>query len=275
VRHALAAHFAVAEIDGKRFRHAERVGRATGAFAGFTTENLRVWLGDWTMDRGDGGIVVASAWEPESEMGVDLRCRPLKSLVPHGTEGYSQKGEDPGNASAYVSWTRFEIAGKLTLDGREIDVTGSGWFDHEWGSSQLGEGIVGWDWFSLRLADGSELMVYRLRRADGSADRFSSGTLVLADGSTRRLAADDIVLQPTGTWASPGSEGVYPSGWLLRVGDTDIDVQVRPLIADCEVDGRASTGVVYWEGPVAVSGSHTGEGYAELTGYAGSLEGRF
>jgi predicted secreted hydrolase len=273
--HALAAHLAVAEIDGERFRHAQRVSRADGAFAGFGVGDLGVWIGNWTMDRADGDVVLADASDRESGLGVALRSRPSKPVIPQGTEGYSQKGNDPGNASAYVSWTRLEIAGTLTRDGREVDVTGSGWFDHEWGSSQLGEGIVGWDWFSMRFADRSELMVYQLRRADGSAGRFSSGTLVSADGSTRRLAADDIALRPTGGWTSPESGGVYPSEWQLRVEGTDIDVRIRTLLADCEVDGRASTGVVYWEGPVAVSGSHIGEGYGELTGYAGSLAGRF
>ena len=177
-RQAIAAHVAVAEIGPGRFRHAERVRRADGQFAGFATDDLRVWLGDWTLERRMDDTLVARASDRESGLAVELSYRPAKALVRQGVDGYSQKGADPGNASAYLSWTRLEVAGTLVLDGRELEVEGAGWFDHEWGTSQLGEGVAGWDWFSLRLDDGSELMVYRLRREDGSPDPYSSGTLV-------------------------------------------------------------------------------------------------
>jgi predicted secreted hydrolase len=274
-RHALAAHLAIAEAESGHFRHAERVWRADGGFAGFNTDDLGVWLGDWELERREGDLIVARASDRAVGLVVDLQFRPTKPLVRQGDEGYSRKGADPGNASAYMSWTRLEVTGTLTLDGRELSVAGAGWFDHEWGTSQLGEGVVGWDWFSLRLAGGSELMVYRLRRADGSPDRFSSGTLVHPDGSTRRFGVADVELTPTAWWRSPETGGEYPSGWRVRVPSDDIDLVVEPLVQAAEVDGRGSTGVVYWEGPVTVSGSHRGEGYAELTGYAGSLAGRF
>jgi predicted secreted hydrolase len=274
-RHAIAAHVAVAELETGRFHHAQRVWRADGGFAGFATEDLNVWLGDWTLERRNGDALEARASDRATGIEVDLQYRPTKPLVRHGLDGYSRKGADQGNASAYVSWTRLEVGGTLTLDGRELSVAGAGWFDHEWGTSQLGEGVVGWDWLSLRLSEGLELMVYRLRRHDGSADSFSSGTLVHPDASTRRLAVDEVVLEAVGRWTSPDSGGEYPSGWRVQVPSADIDLEVEALLKASEFDGRGSTGVVYWEGPVAVSGSHTGEGYAELTGYAGSLAGRF
>jgi predicted secreted hydrolase len=154
-------------------------------------------------------------------------------------------------------------------------VRGAAWLDHEWGSSQLGAGVVGWDWFSLRLADGRDLMLYRLRREDGSADRFSAGTVVGADGEVSRLQVEAFSVEPTGSWTSPSSGATYPSGWRLRVPGHGIELELEPLLESAEVDGTRSTGVVYWEGPVAASGSTSGEGYAELTGYAGSLAGRF
>jgi predicted secreted hydrolase len=274
-RHALAAHLAIAEVDARRFRHGERVWRADGGFAGFRTDDLGVWLGDWELDRLDGDVIAAKASDRAAGIAVDLRFRPTKPLVRHGDRGYSRKGADPGNASAYVSWTRLEVVGTVTLDGRARAVRGAGWFDHEWGTSQLGEGVVGWDWLSLRLDGASELMVYRLRRGDGSPDRFSSGTLVRPDGSTRRLDMADIELTATAWWTSRVTGGEYPARWRIRVPSEGIDVVVAPLVAAAEVDGRRSTGVVYWEGPVRLSGSHGGEGYAELTGYAGSLAGRF
>ncbi len=274
-RQAIAAHLAVVEVEPGRFRHAERVRRVDGGFAGFEIEDLRVWLGDWELSRQSDDTLLAAASDRDTGVAVRLEYQPVKPLVRQGVEGYSQKGADPGNASAYLSWTRLDVSGVLTLDGREVAVTGSGWFDHEWGTSQLGEGIAGWDWFSLRLDDGSELMVYRLRREDGSPDRFSSGTFVAADGASKPLKVDQVDLEPTGTWTSPATGGVYPSGWRIRVPSENLDLVVTPPVRDCELDSRASTGVVYWEGPVRVSGTHSGEGYAELTGYAGSLAGRF
>jgi len=274
-RHALAAHLAVVDVERSRFHHAERVRRADGGFAGFQTDDLEVWLGDWTLERRDDDTLVAAASDRASGIGVELEYRPAKPLVRQGVGGYSQKGTDPGNASAYLSWTRLDVSGSLELDGRTVEISGAGWFDHEWGTSQLGEGVAGWDWFSLRLDDGTELMVYRLRREDGSADPYSSGTFVRPDGSSRKLGVNEVELEPTGSWTSPDTGGIYPSGWRIAVPSERLDLLVDPLLASAELDGRASTGVVYWEGPVAVTGSHTGEGYTELTGYAGSLEGRF
>ncbi len=227
-RQAVAAHLAVAEVAAGRFRHAERVGRADGGFSGFASDDLKVWLGDWQLERRPDDALVARASDREAAIGVELSYRPVKPLVRQGVDGYSQKGADPGNASAYLSWTRLEVSGTLVLDGRELAVAGEGWFDHEWGSSQLGEGVAGWDWFSLRLDDGSELMVYRLRHEDGTPDAYSSGTVIRADGSTRRLAADEVVLEPTGWWTSPATGGRYPSGWRIAVPSEQLDLRVAP-----------------------------------------------
>ena len=153
-----------------------------------------------------------------------------------GVDGYSRKGADPGNASAYLSWTRLDgVRRRSRSTVAQLDVTGVGWFDHEWGTSQLGDGVVGWDWFSLRLDDGSELMVYRLRRDDGSPDRYSSGTFVRPGGSSRTLGVDDVELEPTGTWASPATGGRYPSGWRVRVPSEGLDLVVDPLLASAEL----------------------------------------
>jgi predicted secreted hydrolase len=274
-RQAMAAHLAIADVERGAFRHAERLGRADGGFSGFATDDLKVWLGDWKLERRPDDTLVAQAGDRAAGIAVELSYRPAKPLVLQGVDGYSQKGADPGNASAYLSWTRLEVRGTLTLEGRELAVAGEGWFDHEWGSSQLGEGVAGWDWFSLRLDDRSELMVYRLRREDGSPDPYSSGTLVRPDGSTRRLAVGEVAVDPTGWWPSPSTGGRYSSGWRIAVASEQLDLRVAPLVPAAELDGRGSTGVVYWEGPVEVTGTRQGEGYAELTGYAGSLTGRF
>jgi predicted secreted hydrolase len=274
-RHAVAAHLAIADVDGERFLHAERVRRADGAFAGFATDDFEVWLGDWMLDRSEGDVMTARAADRAAGIEVELRYLPIEPLVRQGVDGYSQKGPDPGNASAYLSWTRLAVDGVLRISDREVEVSGAGWFDHEWGTSQLGEGVAGWDWFSLRLDNGSELMVYRLRRSDGTPDPFSSGTFVASDRTTRKLDLVDVDLEPTGSWTSPATGATYPSGWRIRVPSESLDLTVEPLLEAAELDGSTSTGAIYWEGPVAVTGSHAGEGYAELTGYATSLEDRF
>jgi predicted secreted hydrolase len=161
------------------------------------------------------------------------------------------------------------------VDGSVLEVSGTAWFDHEWGTSQLGEGVVGWDWFSLRLDGGTDLMVYRLRRADGTADLHSSGTLVGPDGGVERLERGDVELQVVEWWKSLATGARYPVRWRIRVPSGDLDLEISSLLVASELDGSATTGVVYWEGPVSATGSAKGEGYVELTGYAGSLEDRF
>ncbi|MCU0303419.1 MAG: hypothetical protein MUC56_05135 [Thermoanaerobaculales bacterium] len=274
-RQVAAAHLAVADIDGARFLHAERLRRSGGGLAGWSEADLDVWLDDWTMQRDPGGVISIRARDAEVGIGLSLELRPEKPLVRQGDAGYSRKGPVAGNASAYLSWTRIAVAGTLEIDGRSRPVDGGAWLDHEWGTSQLGAGVVGWDWFSLRLDDGRDLMVYRLRRDDGSADPFSSGTIVAADGTPTRLERDDVEIEPLEWWTSPSTGARYPTRWRLLVPAHSIDLEIRALLPAAELDGRATTGVVYWEGPVEATGSTRAEGYVELTGYAGSLEGRF
>jgi predicted secreted hydrolase len=270
-RQVLAAHLAVAEIGAGRVRFAERVGRITGGLAGASRDDLDLFLDDWEMRRRPDGAIVLAADDRERSMAVGLRLLPEKPLVLQGEGGVSRKGSEPDNVSAYLSYTRLAVSGRLRLDGRDHAVHGQAWYDHEWGTNQLGPGIVGWDWLGLRLADGRELMVYRLRRNDGSEAAQSAGTVVDRDGTLHHLSANDFTLEPLAWWRSPRSGARYPERFRVRVPSAGLDLEVCALVADAELDARASTGTVYWEGPVAVSGSVTGEGYAELTGYAGAL----
>jgi predicted secreted hydrolase len=274
-RQIIAAHLAIADISERRFHHSERLRRVAGGLAGASQTHLEVWLEDWRMVRADDGVITMTARDPEQGIGLDLELRPERELVRHGDRGYSQKGEAIGNASAYLSWTRLTVNGALSLEGSLRAVEGSAWFDHEWGTSQLGADVVGWDWFSLRLDDGRDLMLYQLRQADGDAALHSSGTVVEFDGTASTLARDDAVVEVFDRWKSPATGARYPIRWRLRVPAHDIDLEVRALLADAELDGSATTGVIYWEGPVAASGSSSGEGYVEMTGYAGTLEGLF
>ena len=274
-RQIAAAHIAVADIEAGEFHHAERLRRSGGGLAGWSETDLDVWLEDWEMRRDDTGRLKIAARDAETGLGMELELHPRKPIVLQGDAGYSQKGPSPGNASAYLSWTRLSVTGRIEAGGEEAKVNGNAWFEHEWGSSQLGDGIAGWDWFSLRLSDGRDLMVYQLRRDDGSADPFSSGTVVAADGAGTRLGRGDFDIKPLEWWTSPETGGRYPVRWRARVPEHGIDLEVAGLLPNAELDGSATTGVVYWEGPVEATGSSQAEGYVELTGYAGSLDGRF
>jgi len=148
--------------------------------------------------------------------------------------------------------------------------------DHEFSTSALAEGQVGWDWFSIQLDDGSELMLFTLRREDGTIDPFSAGTWIAPDGSTQALARDAFDIRPTSEWRSPHSGAVYPAGWQVSVPALDLELTIAPLMSDQELN----LSFVYWEGAVAVDGQRgvnpvEGFGYVELTGYAKSMQGQF
>jgi len=149
------------------------------------------------------------------------------------------------------------------------------WMDHEFSTSALGPELVGWDWFSIQLDDGSELMVYQLRREDGTADPFPGGTYVDPDGNTTRLGPQDFTVTVNDTWRSPHSGATYPAQWTIAVPSEDLILEVTPYLADQELD----TSFIYWEGAVRIVGEHAGNavrgnGYVELTGYAQSMQGQ-
>jgi predicted secreted hydrolase len=274
-RQVLAAHLAVAEIGKGTMRFAQRVRRIAAGMAGAREDDLNLFLDDWEMRRLPSGAITFVSDDRDGGTVLTLELQPGRPPVLQGDNGLSRKGPEVGNASVYVSLPRLAARGRLTLDGRERAVQGEAWFDHEWGTSQLGAAVVGWDWLGLRLADGRELMLYRLRDADGSAAPQSAGTLVQRDGTTHRLVASDFTLEPLSWWTSPRIGGRYPARLRVRVPGVGLDLAVRPEIADAELDARASTGTIYWEGPVAVTGTTAGEGYLELTGYAVSMAATF
>jgi predicted secreted hydrolase len=166
--------------------------------------------------------------------------------------------------------------GHAGTDGTGTAVTGEAWFDHEWSTSALGPSAVGWDWLSLQLGDGRELMLFEIRRTDGSREQASAGTLVAQDGSARRLRAADFEVTVLGLWRSPHSGAEYPARWRVHVPSEGLELEVQPLVADQEM----RTSFVYWEGAVSLSGTSRGRpvegrGYVELTGYARSMQGVF
>ena len=275
---AYMAHFTVTDIAGTRFHAHERFARGAAGLAGATREPLRVWLEDWTLEgsaSADGFPLRLSA--SQGDVALDLTLEAGKAVVANGDAGLSQKGPEPGNASYYYSLTRMPAAGRLALESDTLGVTGLAWLDREWSTSALSAGQVGWDWVALHVDDGWDLMLYRLRRADGSADEWSAGTLVAPDGAYTALTwNEDVTLESTGTWTSPIDGGVYPSGWRVELPRRGWSVTVEPRIPQQELD----LSFRYWEGAVAVRGTGegsrpvTGRGYVELTGYAGEAPER-
>jgi predicted secreted hydrolase len=159
-------------------------------------------------------------------------------------------------------------------------VKGTSWFDHEFGSNQLKEDQEGWDWFSLHLSDGRDLMIYLLRKKDGSTEPASSGTLIEPEGTFHHLTLADISVSVLDQWKSPRSGGAYPRQWDIAVPSMGIDIVIESALLDQELTTEGSTGIVYWEGAVVGQGTSVNqpvscEGYVELTGYAGSLGGIF
>lgn len=274
-RQLVLAHAALTDAAGSRFHHAERMNRAAGGLAGVTGpaagQPFQLWCDDWSasaIEPSDGFLPLRLRAQ-DREFAFDLRVDPGKPLVLQGDRGLSQKSRTPGNASIYYSMTRLPIAGTVTVGEERHDVRGEGWLDREWSTSALDQDQVGWDWFSLQLDDGSELMWYQLRRRDGSIDDCSSGLLVAAAGSTVRLATQDLVATPLGSWRSPDGRSRYPLPWRLRVASHDLDLVVTPILPDQELH----TLVRYWEGAVDAHGTRSGapvqgHGYLEMTGYA-------
>lgn len=269
-------HAAVSDLTRGSHRFSELLYRATPLLGGFPPpgDSLLAWSraavgsdGRWQVRWNGQGFDFAMRDDARS-MSFDLSTHAVKPLVLQGPNGYSTKGDAAGAASQYYSFTRLATTGALRIDGQRYAVRGTSWMDKEFGSNQLAPGQTGWDWWSLQLDDGRELMLYRLRR--GEETDFARGTLVEASGQARILAPEEWRSESIEIWKSGATESTYPSRWRVRVPGAGLDLDVVPELADQENVGRLSGGVHYWEGAVSVrdaKGTAIGQGYVELTGY--------
>jgi predicted secreted hydrolase len=273
-RQAWLAHFALSNVEGEeggRFHSFERWSRGAVGLAGIEATPFRVWVEDWSAQANagdDGPVFPMRLRAAEGDVALDLRLEQGKQPVLQGERGLSRKSSEPGNASYYYSLTRMPAAGTIRVGGESFTVQGSAWMDREWSTSSLGEGQVGWDWFALQLSDGTDLMLYQLRDAQGRPDPSSSGSIAGPGGESRTLSLRDFSLETLGTWESPDSGARYPARWRVRVPSEELDLTVTPLLADQELD----VSFRYWEGAVEIEGTRRGlavrgHGYVELTGY--------
>lgn len=277
-RHLYFAHFAVTDISKNRFYYRDRMSREAIGKAGAATDRLEVWIDQWRAVQ-EGETIRLQAEEKASGKGaqagwkIDLALSPAKPPVIHGEGGISKKGGEEGQASHYYSFTRLQTSGSVWIDGKEEKVTGWSWMDHEFSSSILNAHQTGWDWFSIQLEDGSDVMFFQIRRDDGRIDPASSGTVIGADGRERHLSADDFTLTPIEYWKSPANPANYPVGWRIEIPSERLLLESKPAVAQQELITSQSTRIAYWEGASDFQGTKngkpvSGKGYVELTGYA-------
>ncbi len=267
------AHFAITDANGNHFQAVERFSRDGNSLAGAEgTPFSNIWLNNWYAKQTD-----ASEWElsaKNEEMSIDLQMTDMKGPVLQGEQGISRKSAE--NASYYYSLTRLMSNGTIGVDGKEYVVSGESWMDHEFSTSALAPDQIGWDWFALQLDDGSDLMLFTLRRSDGTIDPYSIASLIRPDGKIQSLSSNEFSIDVNGSWISPHSNAKYPSGWAISIPSQKIKLTVIPLIKDQELN----LSFIYWEGAVRVEGMVAGQqvsgfGYVELTGYAQSMQGQF
>jgi len=263
------AHFTVTDVTGKTFENYERFDRAAAGLAGAQAlPYYHVWIDDWYAKEIEPGQVQLKA--EQGNIGIDLILEQAKPPALQGDRGLSTKSAAPGDASYYYSLTNNPSQGTITTPRGTFEVTGNSWMDREWSTTVVDKKAIGWDWFSLQLDDQREIMFFHIRREDGSIEPASGGTIILSDGTTRRLALDEVQITKLDTWTSPKSGATYPSEWSFAIPSEGIDLHITPLLNDQELQ----VSFTYWEGAVKIEGTQSGYGYIELTGYKDSIQGR-
>ena len=267
-RQAWMGHLAITDAASGEFLHAERFSREGLGLAGNSAAPFRLWLEDWSATATGSAPFPLRLLAGAQGAALDLTLTTGKPPVAHGDGGLDRKGPEAGNASYYYSMPRLAVDGELRIGEAHHSVTGSAWLDREWSTNALSPELAGWDWLSLELSDGRDLMLYRLRTTAGESSPFSSGSLIAADGSAIPLERDDFVLEALEHWTSTATGSRYPVGWNVELPAQNLSLEVLPLIPNQEMN----LAVRYWEGAVVAQGSRdgepvTGRGYLELTGY--------
>ncbi len=270
VRDIYLTHLALSDLDGQKFYHSERINRAGPGIAGASASNARIWNGNWQVQwQGTDQNLQAL----EKQFQLHLVLHPEKPPALHGENGLSQKSEGLGHASYYFSLTRLTTNGTLDLNGEKFELSGLAWMDHEFFTHQLEQDQIGWDWLSLQLDDKTELMLFRLRRENGSLDPFSAGTYIDGQGKSTHLRSADFTLQPLDqSWTSPATHASYPVAWKIMIPKLGIELEAHTPLSSQELTGKTNIAPTYWEGAITLQGRRgkvplKGVGYLEMTGY--------
>ncbi len=262
------AHAAVTDLQGRKLWHDQRIAREGFDVATAAVGDTRLGLRDWTLSRGAQGYAARIL---ASDFALDLQCTPTQPVLLQGAQGLSRKGPQPEQASYYYSQPQLAVQGSIGLKDSRLQVKGRAWLDHEWSQELLHPEAVGWDWIGMNLDDGGALTAFRLRRADGSA-LWSGGSFRSAQGKLQILGPKDVAFTPLRRWRSALSQTDYPVEWSVRTAQGSFTV--KALLDNQELDSRASTGAIYWEGLSELlneQGARVGSGYLEMTGYAQRL----
>jgi predicted secreted hydrolase len=272
IDHIYFAHMTVSDIRGEKFHFFERINRKGLKNAGAKSDQLHVWNENWSLSSEEKTHHLQAQ---ENGIGLNLKLTPIKKRIFHGTDGVSKKGSGEGNASHYFSFTRMQTTGQIILKGESISVNGTSWMDHEFSSNQLNENLVGWDWFSIKLDNQTELMLYQLRDKNNGKDPHSSGTLIMPDGQSHHIHNQEFTITPKKFWTSPHTNATYPASWTLTLPEGELNV--TPDFPDQELYNLRSISGSYWEGSVSIKGvlngkPVSGKGYVELVGYEKALK---
>lgn len=262
-RQIMIAHAALSDPAHGRLIHAQRAVRAGLGLAGAEQGRARVWVDDWLLEQlGRYYRARLSA----QDFQLDLVFVPTQPPLLQGENGLSRKGPARESASYYYSLPHLKVSGMLARDGKQRQVTGSAWLDHEWSSQYMEQDAVGWDWIGINFDDGAALMAFRMRDKQGGSF-WAGGALRRADGVVSVFSPAEIRFIPRRAWRSPRTGANYPVSWTVDAGD--LQIAIEPLFDDQEHDTRASTGTIYWEGAARalIDGKPAGRGYLELTGY--------
>ncbi len=262
-RQLLFAHAALADARTGKLLHDQRAARAGFGLAEAQEGRTDVAIDNWSLRQTPNGY---SASVVAREFAYALDFKLTQPVLLQGDRGLSRKGPRPAQASYYYSQPHLTVSGSITVKGEKQEVSGEAWLDHEWSSEYLAPQAQGWDWIGLNLADGGALMAFRIRDGSGGT-LWAGGSLRAADGRVRVLAPGEVRFEPRRRWRSPRTGAEYPVALRVQVGN--IEFELEPTMDDQELDSRASTGTIYWEGAVSAKsgGKLLGFGYLELTGY--------
>ncbi len=262
------AHAAITDVEGKKLWHDQRIAREGFGVASASEQDMQIKLRDWSL-KAEGGKYTAELLA--TDFALKLQFEETQPVLLQGTQGLSRKGPEEKHASYYYSQPQLATRGSLQVKGQSFEVTGKAWLDHEWSEELLHPSAVGWDWIGMNLDDGSALTAFRLRDKDGNAV-WDGGSFRSPKSEPYSFSRGEVMFKPMRSWKSPLSQATYPVEWVIR---TPADFYtVRAVIDNQELDSRASTGAIYWEGLselIDSKGKRVGRGYLEMTGYAQAL----